>query len=209
MSTERYSRDVSDDVRRKIKFFALLVIVCFLGLWLRVWYLQVLKGSDFMGLSENNRVRLVSLPSYRGEITDRNGVSLASIRPAFNLYITPEDVRDLGETLSTLKEVIDFDIEKVKNDIRQSQPFLDVLIKADIQRDQVAFIEENNRLLAGIHLKVEPLRNYHYKELAAHTLGYLGEINKDKLMKGETGYRMGDIVGKEGIEFFVRTGNAG
>ena len=201
MSTERYSRDVSDDVRRKIKFFALLVIVSFLGLWLRVWYLQVLKGSDFMGLSENNRVRLVSLPSYRGEITDRNGISLASIRPSFNLYITPEDVQDLGETLNTLKEIIDFDIQKVKNDIRQSQPFLDVLIKADIQRDQVAFVEENNRLLGGIHLKVEPLRNYHYKDLAAHALGYLGEINKDKLMKGEAGYRMGDIVGKEGIEF--------
>jgi penicillin-binding protein 2 len=201
VSTERYSRDYSDGVRRKIKFFVFLVILSFLTLLLRVWYLQVLKGSDFMGLSENNRVRLVSLPSYRGEITDRNGVTLASIRPSFNLYITPEDVQDLGETLNALKEKIDFDIQKVKSDIRQSQPFLDVLIKADIQREQVAFVEENNRLLAGIHLKVEPLRDYHYGELAAHTLGYLGEINKDKLMKGEAGYRMGDIVGKEGIEF--------
>ncbi|MEE8260257.1 MAG: penicillin-binding protein 2, partial [Nitrospinaceae bacterium] len=201
MSTERYSRDFSDGVRRKIKFFVLLVTVSFLVLLLRVWYLQVLKGSDFMGLSENNRVRLISLPSYRGEITDRNGLTLASIRPSFNLYITPEDVQDLGETLNALKEKIDFDIQKVKNDIRQSQPFLDVLIKADIQRDQVAFVEENNQSLGGIQLKVEPLRDYHYGELAAHTLGYLGEINKDKLMKGEAGYRMGDIVGKEGIEF--------
>ena len=201
MSTERYSGDVSEDVRRKIKFFALIVVISFLGLWLRVWYLQVLKGSDFMGLSENNRVRLVSLPSYRGEITDRNGIPLASIRPSFNLYITPEDVQDLGQTLNALKEVIDFDIQKVKDDVRQSQPFVDVLIKADISREQVAFVEENNRLLGGIHLKVEPLRNYHYNDLAAHALGYLGEINKDKLMKGESGYRMGDIVGKEGVEF--------
>jgi len=201
VSTERYSRDFSDGVRRKIKFFVLLVILSFLVLLLRVWYLQVLKGSDFMGLSENNRVRLISLPSYRGEITDRNGMTLASIRPSFNLYIIPEDVQDLGETLNALKEKIDFDIQKVKNDIRQSQPFLDILIKADIQRDQVAFVEENNQSLGGIHLKVEPLRDYHYGELAAHALGYLGEINKDKLMKGEAGYRMGDIVGKEGIEF--------
>jgi penicillin-binding protein 2 len=201
MSTERYSRDFSDGVRKKIKIYVLLVTVSFLILLLRVWYLQVLKGSDFMGLSENNRVRLVSLPSYRGEITDRNGMTLASIRPSFNLYVTPEDVQGLDETLNTLKEKIDFDIQKVKADIRQSQPFLDVLIKADIQRDQVAFVEENNRLLGGIHLKVEPLRNYHYGDLAAHALGYLGEINKDKLMKGESGYRMGDIVGKEGIEF--------
>lgn len=178
-----------------------MVILSFLGLWLRVWYLQVLKGTDFMGLSESNRVRLVSLPSYRGEITDRNGMTMVSIRPSFNLYITPEDVRDLGETLNTLKEKIDFDIPKVKQDIRQSQPFSDVLIKADIQREQVAFVEENNRLLGGIHLKVEPLRNYIYKDMAAHVFGYLGEINKDKLMKGEPGYRMGDLVGKEGIEF--------
>ncbi|MDH5789518.1 MAG: penicillin-binding protein 2 [Nitrospinota bacterium] len=201
MSTERYSRDVSDGVRRKIKFFVILVILSFLTLLLRVWYLQVLKGSDFMGLSESNRVRLISLPSYRGEITDRNGVTLASIRPSFNLYVTPEDVQDLDETLNVLKEKIEFDVDKVKSDIRQSQPFMDVLIKADIQRDQMAFVEENNQLLGGIHLKVEPLRNYLYGELAAHTLGYLGEINKDKLNKGEAGYRMGDIVGKEGIEF--------
>ena len=66
----------------------------------------------------------------------------------------------------------------------------------------MAFVEENNRLLGGIHLKVEPLRNYHHKRSCrSHALGYLGEINKDKLMKGEAGYRMGDIVGKEGIEF--------
>ena len=201
MSVHLYTRDYSDGVRRKIKFFAFLVILSFLGLWLRVWYLQVLKGTDFMGLSESNRVRLVSLPSYRGEITDRNGMTMVSIRPSFNLYITPEDVRDLGETLNTLKEKIDFDIPKVKQDIRQSQPFSDVLIKADIQREQVAFVEENNRLLGGIHLKVEPLRNYIYKDMAAHVFGYLGEINKDKLMKGEPGYRMGDLVGKEGIEF--------
>ncbi len=199
MSTHYYSRDYSDVVRKKIIIFALLVIFCFLGLWLRVWYLQVLKGADFMGLSENNRVRLISLPSYRGEITDRNGVTLASIRPAFNLYITPEDVQDLGETLKILKGKIDFDIQKVKDDIRQSQPFSDVLIKADIQRDQVAFVEENSRMVSGVRLKLEPLRSYPYKDLAAHVFGYLGEINKDKL-KGQAGYKMGDFVGKEGIE---------
>jgi len=110
VGTHLYSPDFSEGVRKKIILFVILVIFCFLVLWLRVWYLQVLKGTDFMGLSENNRVRLVSLPAYRGEITDRNGVTLVSIRPSFNLYITPEDVQDLGETLNTLKEKIDFDI---------------------------------------------------------------------------------------------------
>ncbi|NIQ03429.1 MAG: penicillin-binding protein 2 [Nitrospinaceae bacterium] len=199
-----YTPDFSDTVRRKIKFFAILVIVCFLGLWLRVWYLQVLKGADFMGLSENNRVRMVSLPSYRGEITDRNGVTLVSIRPSFNLYVTPEDTHDLKATLEILKDQIDFDPEKLTSNIRNSPPFADVLIKADIDRSKVAFIEENNGLLPGIHLKVEPLRDYLYQDLASHIFGYLGEINKDKL-KEAVGYRMGDMVGKEGIEFLYES----
>lgn len=185
-----------------MKIFVILVIFCFLVLWMRVWYLQILKGESFMGLSENNRVRFISLPSYRGKISDRNGETLVTIRPSFNVYITPEDAPDLNGTLERLLHTIEFDIQKVLKDISRAPPFADVLIKADITREQVAEIEESNRLLPGVQLKVEPLRDYIYGDLGSHILGYLGEISKDKLyeLRG-AGYRLGDLVGKEGIEF--------
>jgi len=77
-----------------------------------------------------------------------------------------------------------------------------VLVKADITREQVAGIEENNRLLPGVQLKVEPLRNYIYGDLGSHILGYLGEISESKLKSfSGSDYRLGDLVGKEGIEY--------
>lgn len=193
MSKYLYSHDVSDEVRRKVRIFVILVGVCFLVLWMRVWYLQILKGENFETLSENNRVRLVSLPSFRGKILDRNGTVLASIRPSFNLYITPEDAGNLNQTLRTLKRHIEFDIDRVLENARMSRPFKPVLVRADIDRDAVAFIEENNRILPGVQIKVEPLRNYLHDHLASHLMGYLGEISEARLeaMK-EADYMMGD-----------------
>lgn len=199
MSLYRYGPEVSEVLKKKIQIIIILVILCFGMLWMRVWYLQILQGKNFIELSESNRIRLVSLPGYRGLIKDRNGETIVTIRPSFNLYITPEDTKDLSGTFALLSEKIEFDAEKVKESIQNAQPFHNVLIQADISRPQVAFVEENKLRLPGVHLKVEPLRNYVNGEFASHVLGYLGEISKTRL-EDLPDYRMGDLVGKNGIE---------
>ncbi len=201
MSLFRYSVDVSETVRKKVKFFVVLVVFSFLCLWMRVWYLQILQGQNFKGLSENNRIRQISLSPYRGIIKDRNGETLVSIRPSFNLYITPEDIGDLIETLGFLSEKIPINKIKLRRDIKAVRAFKDVLVKSDINWEEVAFVEENKMRLPGVRINVEPLRNYVYNDFASHALGYLGEISKAKLegMKNSV-YRQGDLVGKRGIE---------
>ena len=201
MSLYQYKADVSEDVRKRIKMFTILVIVGFLGLWMRVWYLQIIQSQHFRGMSENNRIRLVSLPGYRGMMKDRNGETVVNIRPSFNLYISPEDIRNLPETLTALARKIDFDGAKVKQNLRKARPFQDVLVKADISRQEVAILEENKLSLPGVNLKVVPLRNYVYAGLAAQTLGFLGEISKAKLENPRyANYRQGDLIGKDGLE---------
>ena len=75
------------------------------------------------------------------------------------------------------------------------------MIKANISREEVAFVEENNMRLPGIKIKVEPLRNYVYKHLMSHVIGYLGEISKSKLGSSKNPfYSQGDFVGKNGLE---------
>ena len=81
--------ETNDAIKKRIRIFVILIIFAFLCLSIRIWYLQILKWQYLTGLSENNRVRMVSLPAYRGTIKDRNGETLVSIRPSFNLYITP------------------------------------------------------------------------------------------------------------------------
>lgn len=197
----RYGTETNDAIKKKIRVFAILIVVSFLCLWMRIWYLQILKWQYLTGLSENNRVRMVTLPANRGIIKDRHGETLVSIRPAFNLYLTPEDTHDLDSSLDKLSQRISLDREKLKKKMAQTKSFKEVLIKGDISREEVAFVEENNMSLAGIHIRAEPLRNYVFNDLASHTLGYLGEISKAK-MESHVGttYKQGDIVGKNGLE---------
>ena len=193
--------ETSDAIKKKIRIFAILVVVSFLCLWMRIWYLQILKWQYLTGLSENNRVRMVTLPASRGMIKDRNGETLVSIRPAFNLYLTPEDARNLDSSLDKLAQRISLDREKLKKKISQTKSFKEVLIKGDIPREEVAFVEENNMSLPGIRIRAEPLRNYVFNNLASHTLGYLGEISKASLERlKDPAYRQGDFVGKNGLE---------
>ncbi|MCH8156310.1 MAG: penicillin-binding protein 2, partial [Nitrospinae bacterium] len=201
MSAFRYGAEISENVRRKIKVYVILVVISFLCMSMRIWYLQILKGEDFKGRSENNRVRQISLPAYRGTIKDRNGETLVSIRPSFNLYVTPEDAGNLSTSLDLLTGKVFLDEERLRKKIRQSRSFQDVLMKRDISREEVAYVEENKMRLPGIHIKVEPLRSYVYKDMAAHVLGYLGEISKEKLEDPQYAkYRLGDMVGKNGLE---------
>ena len=201
MTLFRYGTETSDAIKKKVRIFAILVVVSFLCLWMRIWYLQILKWQYLTGLSENNRVRMVTLPANRGMIKDRNGETLVSIRPAFNLYLTPEDARDLTSSLDKLSHKISFDREKLKKEMARSKSFKEVLIKGDISRNEVAFVEENIMSLPGIHIKAEPLRNYVFNNLASHTLGYLGEISKASLEgHKDPSYKQGDFVGKNGLE---------
>jgi penicillin-binding protein 2 len=191
----------SFSVRKKIKVYAVLVFISFLIVLMRIWYLQILKGEDFMGQSEQNRIRKISLPDYRGTIKDRRGETIVSIRPSFSLYITPEDAGDFSESLKFLSNLIEINEGELRKDIRQSPLFKDVLIKRDISRKELAYIEENKMLLPGIHIKIEPLRSYVNNDFASHILGYLGEVSKSELKASIFGrYQQGDMIGKNGLE---------
>ena len=154
-----------------------------------------------MGKSEQNRVRKISLADYRGEIKDRLGNVIVNVRPSFSLYVTPEDADNLSESLEFLSGLIEINKDKLRSDIRRSPSFKNVLIKRDISRREVAYIEENKMLLPGIRIKIEPIRNYAHKDFASHVLGYLGEVSKSELKISKfSRYELGDMVGKNGLE---------
>ena len=112
-SSNEFSFGSAIFVRKKIKVYVILTVVAFLILWMRVWYLQILKGEDFMGQSEENRIRKLSLPDYRGAIKDRHGETVVNIRPSFNLYVTPEDADNLTESLGIISKIMEIKNEDI------------------------------------------------------------------------------------------------
>lgn len=189
---------------RQVRIAALIVLIAFAVLIIRLWYLQIVKGSYYRAKSEYNRIRLEDVAPFRGVIFDRNGKILVKNRPSYNLYIIPEEVQDSQELLKRLADLGEIDpniaAEKLAAGAKRS-PFKPVCIKTDISRDQLAKIETHIYDLAGVMIKVKPQRYYCYGELAAHLLGYLGEISEEQLKSGRfRENKAGDMVGKTGIE---------
>ena len=67
--------------------FIFLFITAFLGLWLNLFYLQIVKGAENRGLSQENRIKIIKTPALRGIIYDRNGNILVRNRPEGREYL--------------------------------------------------------------------------------------------------------------------------
>lgn len=188
----------------RLKVFMTVVVMMFCVLFARLWYLQIVKGPQFLVMSEENRIRLLRVKAPRGILSDTDGFVLVRNRPSFNVFIIPEDVQELEKTAQRLETLLqlpkDKIVEKVKNTRRPK--FEPVLIVRDVNQKTVAYLEEHQVELPGVMVEVEPLRYNVYNALASHVLGYLGEITEKQLENKEVCVDcvQGDLVGQYGIE---------
>src|SRR5437870_1117257 len=74
--------------------FGLAAILAIGGLTTRLFYLQIVNGGQYSELSQGNRTAVVAIPSARGLIYDRNGVTLVKNVPTFAVKIRPVDLPD-------------------------------------------------------------------------------------------------------------------
>ncbi len=194
-------RRESEEFRPSHRYFISVVICVFLIFFVRLLYLQVIKGHELRFLAENNRIRLIKNLAPRGMIMDRKGRVLVDSRPAFNCMVTPEDVSDLKGLTQRLSRLLHLSPDAIVAliDQRDTPPFQPVLIKRDISWEELSAIKTQRLDLPGVEIQVEPVRTYPYGSMAAHVVGYGGEINKEEL-QGKKGYQMGDWVGKYGVE---------
>ncbi len=190
--------------RRTIIVAAIFAGLAFLTLIGRLWQLQLLQGDYYRGLSENNRIRLVDVPPSRGLIFDTKGRLLADNRPGFSLTVIPEDVDDWDELGSRLEKLVGIspeELARARESAAGQPPFKPVRLRAHLDREQLAVLETFRYELPGIKVQVEHRRSYVYPRETAHVIGYLGEINQSELSASPKGvYRMGDYVGRYGLE---------
>ncbi len=199
---QRKNTNIPDALRKRVKILAAISAVILIGLFARLWNLQVIQGGKFRSLSENNRIASRIVRSPRGLIFDNSGNVLADNRPSFNVYIIKEEANNLKEEIRLLSMATNQSYEELHKKIRRASPFRPYLIKADADRRSVGFLEEHRPELPGVFIQVEPLRHYPNGYNASHLIGYLGEIGGQKLKKlKKLNYRQGDLIGKSGVEF--------
>ena len=167
--------------------------------------LQIVKGERYRTLSEENYMRITPIPAPRGNIVDREGRVLVSSRPSYSVYYWYLDKAKADETLPRLSAVLGLRPQDVEKKIAQYQGryFEPVPIARDITTEKYTAIVEDAPNLPGVFIEPEPIRYYPGKDLAAPVLGYVGEVTEAQLADPRwEGYKLGDIVGQEGIEAF-------
>lgn len=188
--------------RAKLIFF--IVAVFFIFLILNFWKIQVLDHESYWEKSEANRMREIALPYQRGLISDRQGIILANNRGSFRVSLIRENCDDYEKSCRKISRLLGIEEQVLKERIRkyESLPlFKPIVIKENLEFDEVAMIEARKLELPELILQSEPKRFYPFKNLAAHVIGYLQELSPEE-MKTEIygGRRLGELVGKTGIE---------
>ena len=194
-----------EDFKGRYRYFVAFLAIAFFVIVIQLWYLQIIQGTDLRQLSENNCVRIRENPADRGMILDRKGHILAHNRPSFEVYLVPEDLKSNPEVVPRVGELLKISEEEIQEKLKQQKrraPFKPVRIKADIDWNELAVLESNRVHLPGLIVDVRPRRAYNYSDLAAHLIGYLGEVDEGELRQSKGApYRMGALIGKYGVEY--------
>ena len=175
------------------------------GLGGRVAYLQLLEGTQNRQRAENNRVRLMPKMPERGRILDRKGRVMAGTRLTYSVYLWPLALKqaDRGKTLSTLSAILNVPETDIKKRLEQEGYNSASLVRVarNISPQQITAIAESSNELPGVQIDGETSREYRHGDLAAHVLGYTGELTDEDYTKlRKEGYRLGDVIGRMGIE---------
>ncbi|APR75088.1 Penicillin-binding protein 2 (PBP-2) [Minicystis rosea] len=202
-------RSDTSEFRKRFSWIALGMMLIFMLLTARLFQLQVLETDENRAAARDNIVRRTTLATTRGIVRDRTGKVLAAGRPAYNVYVVPArldmqnvwpkvvDYVGIGpEERTRLEKKI---LELRGNDgVRKTQQ---ILLKEDISRDAVANLATHQAELVGVEIVPVPVRYYPYDEVGSHVLGYMAEVDGDKLgqLRG-AGYMEGDRVGVTGVE---------
>ena len=227
------------EFRKRYKWMALFVFLAFLGVTVRLFQLQIVGGASYRAIAHENIIRRVSLATTRGVIRDSQGRVLASSRPAYNAYVVPgrvmpsarpphhgppDEVDSWPRAADSLRvnpeERARFE-ERIRtacaNDEDKSPCWRPLLVREDLPRDIVAELLQHESELPGVDVVETPVRYYPYKNLGAHLLGYVAEIDAETLARfrppgydqlaadekqqsNPLGYDVGDSIGATGVE---------
>lgn len=198
--------DTSQNLRARLRFIQVLVLVMLGVLSVRLYVLQVVRGERYGEIAENQRRRRLPIPAPRGIIFDREKRVIVDSRPTYNVILSREDVKDkpLSSLIAPLAEGLGIDADMLKERFDQVTPaFESILIKQDAQPNDIAWVEAHNLEFPELRVEQQPQRRYPANGMLAHVLGYVGEISPEQLKQQsfkDKGLKPGDIIGQSGLE---------
>lgn len=181
------------DMRIKILFIVMAILLSLIVI--RVFYIQVFQYKKLNSLASDLWSRNLEIEADRGKILDRNGVVLADNLTTTSLVLIPNQITDKEAAVKGLTEILGVSQDEMKKHVYKKTSIERVHPEGRRLSYEVAE-KISNLKLAGVYLVKEAKRNYPYKSLLSHTLGYVGidnqglsglELQYDKYLTGKNG----------------------
>ncbi|MHC1706928.1 MAG: penicillin-binding protein 2 [Bacteroidales bacterium] len=164
----------------------------------RLFWLQIIDRSYYLS-ANNNVLRHITQFPARGLIYDRNGKLLVYNEATYDLMVIPRQMKNI-DTLE-LCQLIGIDLPTFRDRIRKIRDYSTYrpsVFEKQISKEAYGFLEEKLYKFQGFYVQPRTLRKY-VKPIAAHSMGYVGEVNPDICEKNPY-YKSGDYIGISGIE---------
>jgi penicillin-binding protein 2 len=167
-----------------------------------LFYLQVVDDS-YVFFAQNNVLQEQTIYPARGLIYDRKGELLVYNDAIYDLSVIPEQVKDLDtlafcRVLNISKDEFITTFARLKRQKGYSQ-WKPIVFQRQITIPTYAAFQEKLFDFRGFFVEVRTDRKYKHSN-AAHVMGYIGEVTDADIEKSDGYYRMGDFIGKSGVE---------
>ena len=173
------------------------------GLASRMYYLQVVDGEKYKTLADENRISLKMLAPKRGRILDRFGRPMAVNQQNYRVLLIPENTKDIEFSLAQLGKIIPIskhDVQRTKHKIKRRRRFLPIILRENMEWNDIARIEVNAVELPGITIDASESRFYPNGIEAASVLGYVSSVSEKDLTGDPLLELPGFRIGKAGVE---------
>ncbi len=196
-----YQQEGPLDLQKRLPLLAVYIVACTLALFIRLWYLQAVKGAYYYEQAESNRIRPVRLRPPRGIIYDRYGRPLVENVLTFDVSLVPEDAPDLDATIETISSILKIDKSSIRTALDDAAPvrskYDPVKIQEEAPWNEVALVEAHQEDIPGAIIEPEHRRHYPYDGLASHQLGYIGKASPNQRKQDQD---IGLLTGQGGLE---------
>jgi len=184
--------------------FKLILVTTFIILFFVLWKIQIVEYDHYTSLAINNIYKTMYIKAPRGLIVDRNQKVLIENQINFSLFLIRENIQDQKKTIRFARLITGLtenELFKRIDKYKKFPKFYLIPLKKNLPLQKIIFIESRSEEYPEFKIDIEPTRACPHKELAAHILGYVSELTNEELTRlKKKGYRLGDEIGKSGIE---------
>ena len=180
---------------KRIKIIMLIFFIIFLFVLIKIFYIQVIEYKKINTLANDLWSRNLPVGADRGKILDRNGKVIVDNKTVASLVVVPSQIKDKKDASKKISEILNVSYDEIYKHLSKKTSIERVHPEGRNLDSDIAD-KINSLNIDGVYLLKESKRNYIYKDLLSHVIGYTGidnqglsglELKYDTILTGVNG----------------------